>query len=157
MKPNQSHVAGLELALNALQDAHLWVGSAEVRKLIGQAKASPAAEPAIKESLTVEPMAYAVFADNGNVVCFSTVRDHHSLKALEAAGDAVVSLYTRPQDAGLVELKTILPALDDALETLEMHGRHSDQGYRQLKDWYRKIAGITARIDAKLASLDVRP
>lgn len=42
MKPNQSHVAGLELALDALQDAHLWAGSAAIRKLIKQAQSAPA-------------------------------------------------------------------------------------------------------------------
>lgn len=41
MKPNQSHLAGLELALEALQDARLWVGSAAVRKLIKQAQSAP--------------------------------------------------------------------------------------------------------------------
>jgi ssDNA-binding Zn-finger/Zn-ribbon topoisomerase 1 len=73
------------------------------------------------------------------------------------------NLYTHPADqvaepdAELVELKVLLPALDDALEDLELHGQHSDQGYRKLKDWYRKAAVLTARIDAKLASLEVKP
>lgn len=49
----------------------------------------------VKDFLTVQPMAYAVFAANGNVVCFSTRRDHPSLVALEADGHSVVSL-TRP-------------------------------------------------------------
>ena len=67
---------------------------------------------------------------------------------------SVRPLYDAEQhDAELAELKDILPEIDDALESLEAHGRHSDQGYRELKDWYRKIAGITARIDAKLATL----
>lgn len=39
-----------------------------------------------------------------------------------------------------VDLQKLLPELDEALEDLELHGRHSDQGYRKLKDWYRKIA-----------------
>lgn len=38
------------------------------------------------------------------------------------------------------DLKAMLPELDDALEDLELHGQHSDQGYRKLKDWYRKVA-----------------
>lgn len=46
----------------------------------------------VKESLTVQPIAYAVFAENGNVACFSTQRDHPSLVALEADGHSVVSL-----------------------------------------------------------------
>lgn len=32
----------------------------------------------VKECLTVQPVAYAVFAANGNVACFSTQRDHPS-------------------------------------------------------------------------------
>lgn len=51
---------------------------------------------------------------------------------------------------GVAELKALLPALDDALEDLELHGRHSDQGYRKLKDWYRKAELITDRIDDAL-------
>ena len=49
-------------------------------------------QPTVKECLTVQPMAYAVFAANGNVACFSTQRDHPSLVALEADGHSVVSL-----------------------------------------------------------------
>lgn len=52
-------------------------------------------------------------------------------------------------------LKALLPDLDEALEQLEMHGRHSDQGYRKLKDWYRKVALATKAIDAALAEPDI--
>ena len=38
------------------------------------------------------------------------------------------------------DLQKLLPELGDALEELELNGRHSDQGYRKLKDWYRKVA-----------------
>lgn len=38
------------------------------------------------------------------------------------------------------DLQKLLPDLSDALEELEMHGQHSDQGYRKLRDWYRKVA-----------------
>jgi hypothetical protein len=37
-------------------------------------------------------IAFAVFADNGNIRCFSSRRDHPSLKALEAEGCEVVTL-----------------------------------------------------------------
>lgn len=53
----------------------------------------------VKDSLTVQPMAYAVFAANGNVVCFSTQRDHPSLVALESEGKSVVSLSPIAQTA----------------------------------------------------------
>ncbi|WP_267399045.1 hypothetical protein [Pseudomonas sp. GM_Psu_2] len=44
-------------------------------------------------------------------------------------------------------LQVLLPDLDDALEHLEMHGLHSDQGYRKLKDWYRKVSIACKAID----------
>jgi hypothetical protein len=47
-------------------------------------------------------------------------------------------------------LQKLLPELDDALEELELHGRHSDQGYRKLKDWYRKTALACTAIDAAM-------
>lgn len=40
----------------------------------------------------------------------------------------------------VAEFKALLAELGDALEELEIWGRHSDQGYRKLKDWYRKSA-----------------
>ncbi|WP_122408963.1 hypothetical protein [Pseudomonas viridiflava] len=36
-------------------------------------------------------------------------------------------------------LQKLMPEVSDALEELEIHGQHSDQGYRKLKDWYRKV------------------
>lgn len=38
-----------------------------------------------------------------------------------------------------VDLQKLLPEVSDALEELELHGQHSDQGYRKLRDWYRKV------------------
>lgn len=62
--------------------------------------AQPEQQPAtVNHSLTVEPVAYAVFADNGNVVCFSTQRDHPSLTNLESEGKAVISLAPIAQTA----------------------------------------------------------
>lgn len=49
-------------------------------------------------------------------------------------------------------LSQLLPELDDALEDLELHGCHSDQGYRKLKDWYRKTMLATRAIDAAMAA-----
>lgn len=48
------------------------------------------------------------------------------------------------------DLKALLPDLGDALEDLELHGRHSDQGYRKLKDWYRKVALAYRVIDGPM-------
>ena len=44
-------------------------------------------------------------------------------------------------------LQVLLPELDEALEDLEIWGRHSDQGYRKLKDWYRKVSLACRDID----------
>ena len=43
------------------------------------------------------------------------------------------------------DLQKLLPEISDALEDLELHGLHGDQGYRKLKDWYRKI-GLAYRV-----------
>ncbi|OEO24031.1 hypothetical protein AX279_19550 [Pseudomonas sp. J237] len=50
----------------------------------------------VKESFTVQPAAYAVFAANGNVICFSTDEKHESLLALHLSGYEVKSLYIAP-------------------------------------------------------------
>ena len=49
------------------------------------------------------------------------------------------------------DLLSLLPELDEALEDLEIHGQHSDQGYRKLKDWYRKIDLACKAIDAAMS------
>ena len=51
-------------------------------------------------------------------------------------------------------LSKLLPALDDALEDLEIHGQHSDQGYRKLKDWYREVALACKLIKAPMFSAE---
>ena len=43
------------------------------------------------------------------------------------------------------DLQKLLPEVSDALEELELHGLHSDQGYRKLKDWHRKV-GLAYRV-----------
>lgn len=51
----------------------------------------------------------------------------------------------------------LLPELDDALEALELFGLHSDEGYRKLKDWYRKMLQAAKAIDAAMAAGEGRP
>lgn len=51
-------------------------------------------------------------------------------------------------------LVVLLRELDSALEDLEIHGQHSDQGYRKLKDWYRKVDLACKAIDAALGKGD---
>lgn len=51
---------------------------------------------------------------------------------------------------GNASLMVLLPGLDAALEDLEVYGQHSDQGYRKLKDWYRKMDLVCKAIDAAL-------
>jgi hypothetical protein len=50
----------------------------------------------------------------------------------------------------VANLKALLPDVSDALEDLELHGQHSDQGYRKLKDWYRKVALAYRVIDGPM-------
>lgn len=49
-------------------------------------------------------------------------------------------------------LVVLLPELDSVLEDLEIHGQHSDQGYRKLKDWYRKVDLACKAIDAAMGN-----
>lgn len=54
----------------------------------------------------------------------------------------------------VASLSKLLPELDDALEDLEIHGQHSDQGYRKLKDWYRKVALACKLVKAPMFSAE---
>lgn len=49
-------------------------------------------------------------------------------------------------------LQKLLPELDDALEDLELHGYHDQQGYRKLKDWFRKVQIQTRKLDSALTA-----
>lgn len=50
----------------------------------------------------------------------------------------------------LTFFKILLEELDIALEDLELHGCQSQQGYRRLKDWYRKMNIQTQALDQAL-------
>ena len=50
-------------------------------------------------------IAFAVFADNGNIMCFSTQRDHTSLKALEEKGYEVVTLVQPGQPIAVAAME----------------------------------------------------
>lgn len=73
------------------------------------------------------------------VLCATVEQERDQLKAENEA---------LRKSAGLA---AILPQLDEALEDLELHGRHTDQGYRKLKDWYRKVKLACDSIDAAMA------
>ncbi|EWC40174.1 hypothetical protein [Stutzerimonas stutzeri] len=96
-----------------IPDHHPWHGSGmfkgfdsphihacnDCRHLLPSRPAHTEQQATVKDCLTVQPMAYAVFAANGNAVCFSTRRDHPSLVALEKEGHSVVSLAPIAQTA----------------------------------------------------------
>lgn len=62
----------------------------------------------------------------------------------QAQADEIVRLRE------VAKLKELLPDVSDALEDLELHGQHSGQGYRKLKDWYRKVALAYRVIDGPM-------
>lgn len=64
----------------------------------------------------------------------------------EALALGVAAVNSSKADA-IEGMRKLLPELDDALEDLELHGLHSHQGYRKLKDWYRKMALSVKAID----------
>ncbi len=77
---------------------------------------------------------------------------------LDTAQAVSAELRAELETVALIKaLKELLPDLDDALEDLEIWGRHSDQGYRKLKDWYRKILLSTKQIDSTLAAVKADP
>ena len=44
----------------------------------------------------------------------------------------------------------LLSGLGDALEDLELHGRHKDSGYDALKQWYSKMLIAAKDIDVRV-------
>lgn len=139
--PNREHLAGLELALSEVHKAGIKSGTLThmvLKNLLNQACAGK--ESAVhgtdqaKAAPQAEPVAYAAFADNGNIRMWcrsaldvTRITDEHGNKA--------VPLYTHPPapDAELIEL---------------------------LRDCYpgcgltkRETQALRARIDAKLAQL----
>ncbi|MEW6316275.1 MAG: hypothetical protein AB1670_07770 [Pseudomonadota bacterium] len=115
--------AGIQVSATVI--ASPW-SAAEHWKYLAEQEREHAAELKARAAQTEQhPMAYAVFAANGNVVCFSTRRDHPSLVALERNGHSVVTLapiaQTAPQteQSGLVEaLRTEALGLCDVVEKI---------------------------------------
>ncbi|MFV3387224.1 hypothetical protein ACNFCJ_17655 [Pseudomonas sp. NY15364] len=95
--------------------------------------------------------AEALRAENGRL------REDHD-KAWRHAGvnaENVAALSSQLEAArGLLvaDLQKLLPELDDALEDLELHGCHDQQGYRKLKDWFRKVEIQTRKLDSALTT-----
>lgn len=76
----------------------------------------------VKQSLTVRK-AYVVYADNGNVICFSTDRQHHSVLSLEEKGYPVVVL-AEPVSGGVrFPERASRSNVDVTLGALGMYGR----------------------------------
>lgn len=89
--------AGIQVSATVI--ASPW-SAAEHWKYLAEQEREHAAELKARAAQTEQhPMAYAVFAANGNVVCFSTQRDHPSLTNLESEGKAVISLAPIAQTA----------------------------------------------------------
>ncbi len=89
--------AGIQVSATVI--ASPW-SAAEHWKYLAEQEREHAAELKARAAQTEQhPMAYAVFAANGNVVCFSTRRDHPSLVALERNGHSVVTLAPIAQTA----------------------------------------------------------
>tara|TARA_R110001606_G_scaffold380609_1_gene541222 strand:- start:729 stop:1121 length:393 start_codon:yes stop_codon:yes gene_type:complete len=71
--------------------------------------------------------------------------DHEAARAADKARIAEL------EAALSIDLPKLLDRLDEALEDIELHGRHSDRGYHQLSGWYKNARRITSAIDAALA------
>lgn len=104
------------------------------------------AERSVNEQLTNDLLR----AENERDKLKATVADYEM--GLEAAKEEIARL--KGENEGLfaiANLRELLPDLDEALEDLEVHGQHGDQGYRKLKDWYRKVALACKAIDAAMS------
>ena len=91
----------------------------------------------VKQSLTVEPVAYAAFAENGNIRmwCRSAIG---MCELFDAHGNKAVPLYTAPPspDAELAEL------LRESLKDVDF----------SISEGYEDSAGLKKRIDAALSA-----
>jgi hypothetical protein len=158
----REHIAGLQAALELWNDGGPIVQYAHaLADMFEQARAEPVQGEGVEvvawrtnrdEDSTFprlhrgesEAQSWVIYCNNGPRITkepLMTVAQHNRIMAA-----------AKP-DADLIALKALLPTLDNALEDLELHGRHGDQGYRELKEWYRKMAVATARIDAALTKL----
>lgn len=57
----------------------------------------------------------------------------------------------RLQAANAINMPGLLEDLDEALEELELRGRHDDRGYQLLRAWYSEMRRVTRVVDAALA------
>lgn len=128
-----------------------WLARAD----LAPPEAAPAA-PAVQ----AEPVAVAITEKQVMTACFSASRLHISgtsnwfaafAQSLNKQIAAPPAIPAQP-DAALVDaLEDLLSKLDGALKDLDLFGLHSDQGYRKLKGWYRKMMAATKAVDAALA------
>ena len=162
MTPNKSHVAGLELAKKAMEQQRERYGCVHKASLacldglIEIAKSAPAeaAQAAVKDSLTAQPVAYAAFADNGNIRmwCRSAIG---MCELLDEHGNKAVPLYTSPPspDAELVELlRSKFPRIDPCKPVPLDEKAHCCE-----YTIYVERERLHRMIDAKLASREVKP
>jgi len=127
-----------------------------------------------KESLAVRGL-YAVFADNGNVICFSQLRSHASLLKLEAEGRRVVTLVAMESQAELALAKLhevakgcydIASSYSGSIDGVEEHGGddHEDpvcaihhRLYYALFDSERALKVTTGVAEQKAESVSEEP
>ena len=156
MTPNQSHVAGLELAMDEMHD--MLDGSCEARlnRLISEAKSAPA-EPISREA--VEVMAHAVYHPE---VGYKVYKDYalwmtggewaHNPLMTVAQHNRIVAALTAPPSPD-----TELVAMPDLRELLEMllidDARRIKHSGSWRQDLHGRATAMLARIDAKLANL----
>lgn len=97
--------------------------------------------PVVGWSELEQPVAWAVFADNGNVICWSQGRNHASLKKLEDEGRKVVPLYAHPstQPGQVPEGWKPVPIepTEDLLEAIHRGGYIGDD--EELRWFYKSI------------------
>lgn len=71
--------------------------------------------------------------------------DHEAERAADKARIAEL------EAALSINMPKLLDSLSEALEELELHGRHSDRGYQRLRAWYSEMRRVTRVVDAALS------
>jgi hypothetical protein len=142
MTTNQSHIAGLELALDKLALSNS--DCRDLQDLIAQAKAAP--EPVQGEA--VEVVAVVDEADEG---FFADLRDVPGVGCTVRRGDKLMTVaqHTRIMAAARpdAELVALLSEMRRGIECTSLHHKRSEQ------HGYDDPCKVLARIDAKLAEL----
>ncbi|WP_070415339.1 hypothetical protein [Pseudomonas lundensis] len=152
---NPSAVLALIAENEALKGPHDWLAEDLIKELVDNAQAiQENADDGEDDPFVIVLLASASRIRRQEANIDKLRAENERLKAENAGLKTGYEAYEqvnaelKAEVEGLratADLQKLLPEVSDALEELELHGLHSDQGYRKLKDWYRKV-GLAYRV-----------